>query len=189
MSIERCVVSGTIAGVVQTRTMFTCDVVPQGGDTTAILWGAYLVSLYDELENLLSDLWVGYAIERQTWTNGHWVPYAQSAFDKHGVNTGDALPNAVSTVLLGKGGGLRQVGRKFIGPLPKSLTTGNSLTTTAAITAAAALLAYITPFTGIGGGTITPGILNKDGYFAPFVGGVVSSLLGSMRRRKPGLGI
>jgi hypothetical protein len=54
---------------------------------------------------------------------------------------------------------------------------------------AAGLLAYLTPFTGIGGGVITPGILDKNNAFRPFVGGYLSSFVGSVRRRKPGNGM
>jgi hypothetical protein len=54
---------------------------------------------------------------------------------------------------------------------------------------ASLLAAYLTPFEGIGGGTITPGVLDKNESFRPFVSGLVSSVLGTMRRRKPGVGI
>jgi hypothetical protein len=91
--------------------------------------------------------------------------------------------------LIGKGSGLRHMGRKFFGPIPITSAHGNDLAPAVIIALSTVLANYVTPFTGIGGGTITPGILDKAGTFRPFVGGLLSSLLGSMRRRKPGIGI
>ena len=106
-----------------------------------------------------------------------------------GVGALDALPNVVSAVLIGKAAGIRHMGRKFFGPVAEAAVAANSLIAGYMVIAASVLLAYLTPFTGLGGGVITPGILDKTETFRPFVGGMVSSLLGSMRRRKPGNGI
>lgn len=189
MAIERATVYGSIGGLVQTRNIFTCDVVPQGGDTDALLWDTYLDSIYNEVANLTQPIFSTTQVELSAPSGGSWVPYDQFTFTHTGNISGDYLPNAVAVVLLGKAAGLRHVGRKFFGGIAEQITAANGLYAGGIASAAACLLAYITPFTGLGGGTITPGVVDKTGTFHPFVGGVVSSLLGSMRRRKPGLGI
>lgn len=189
MTIERAVVSGIIASVVQTRNMFTCDVVPSGGDTDQILWDAYLSSVYTPLTNITADIWHTTSYELQNLSGGHWVPFDQVSFVKTGADANQQGPNAVAVVLIAKALGLRHIGRKFFSPITENQMYGNTITTAALAYAASVLLAYITPFTGLGGGTITPGVTDAGGTFHAFVGGVVSSLLGSMRRRKPGLGI
>lgn len=189
MTIQRAVVKGTLFSTVQVRNMFTCDVVESGGDTFELLWTTYLESIYSEVIGLAVDQLVYYSYELQNYSAGQWVPFDEVDFDWVGENNLAALPNAVAVVLLGKASGLRHVGRKFFSGITENQSDGNALFTTSLAVAASALLAYITPFTGIGGGTITPGIVDGSGTFHPFVGGVVSTLLGSMRRRKPGLGI
>jgi hypothetical protein len=169
--------------------MFTCDVVAMGGDTDQLLWDTYLDSFYVPLLTIMSTIWAAQSYELQNRSGSSWIPFDTVTVTWAGAAAGDYLPNAVALVLLGKAAGLRHVGRKFISGLPEVNSTGNALAAAALSYATSALVAYITPFTGIGGGTITPGVVDKIGTFHPFVGGVVSSLLGSMRRRKPGVGI
>lgn len=188
MAIERAVVKGTILGVVQSRAIFTADVVPSGGDTNTLLWTTYVQSIYTPARNVWGGGVVTQTMELYTLTGGSYVTYDEVSFPNTGGGTADHLPNAVAWVLLGKAAGLRHVGRKFFGPPDEDHCGSNTLVTAVAANVAAALLAYITPFTGLGGGVITPGVVDKNGTFHPFVGGVVSSLLGSMRRRKPGNG-
>lgn len=189
MALERAVLYGKIASLVETRGMFTCDVVPAGGDTQQLLWGAYMSSMITAMSNISSTVWSAYSYELQGYSAGHWVPYDLLTVSSSGGSSGDQMPNAVAVVLLGKALGLRHVGRKFVSPISEALSVGNSLSSGGITLAAACLLAYITPFTGIGGGTITPGVADSTGTFHPFVGGIVSSILGSIRRRKPGRGI
>ena len=189
MTHQRAVVSGLLLGQVATRHMFTADVVESGGDTSAVLWDAYLDSFYGPLQTIMSTIWAAQSYELQNRSGTSWIPFDTVTVTWAGTAAGDYLPNAVALVLLGKAAGLRHVGRKFISGLPEVNSTGNALAAAALSYATSALVAYITPFTGIGGGTITPGVLDNAGVFHAFVGGVVSSLLGSMRRRKPGIGI
>jgi hypothetical protein len=189
MATQRAVVSGTISSLVQVRHMFTCDVITSGGDTPQVLWAAYLDSVYNPIRSALSANFLTYQYQLEAYSAGHWVPFDVQAYSKQGAGGSNQLPNVVSIVLLGKAAGLRHVGRKFFGAVEDSYTNINTLTSAGLAIAASTLLAYITPFTGIGGGTITPGVVDGAGTFHPFVGGVVSTLLGSMRRRKPGIGI
>lgn len=189
MAIQRAIAKGTVGSVVQIRSMYTCDVVEVGSDDSDTLWGAYMSSMFDAITGLLHNSVTFYEYEVQEYSNGQWIPMDVVTVSETGTGTGDALPNAVSLVLIGVATGLRHLGRKFVGALPEAMTAGNLVVGEYIAGAAAALLAYITPFEGLSGGTITPGVVDENGGFHEFVGGTVSSLLGSMRRRKPGLGI
>lgn len=189
MAIERAVVHGDISGVVQIENIFTCDVEPSGGDTSQVLWAAYLEGLYTEVKSVISENVHFPTYDLYNLVSGHWVLFDTIDFDVTGEVTGEQLLNAAAAVLIGKATGLRHVGRKFFGALAEGNVSGNVFTGTALPYLAGALLNYITEFTGIGGGVITPGVTDASFTFHPFVGGVVSSLLGTMRRRKPGVGI
>jgi len=189
MAIQRATIKGRISSVIETRSVFTADVEPIGGDTSQVLWEAYLTNIIVPLQPLLSVVWTAYEYEITIPAAGHWEPFAVESFVVGGAASGDALPNAVAAVLIGKASGLRHVGRKFFSPLAESQTVGNSFVSGAASALATALAAYLTVETGIGGGTLTPGVVDSTGNFHAFVGGFVSSIVGSIRRRKPGIGI
>jgi len=189
MAIQRAVVQGTLFSAVQVRNIFTCEVVPFGSDDAETLWTAYLDPIYVEIMNMLVNDLVYTHYDIQQLVAGQWEMLQQVDFSYTGSGEADTLPNAVAVVLLGAAAGIRHIGRKFFSGIAESLATANALTGGGITAAAAALLAYITPFEGLAGGTITPGVVDKNGVFHPFVGGVVSSILGSMRRRKPGVGI
>jgi hypothetical protein len=169
--------------------MYTADVLPVGGDTAQLLWDTYITYLYSIIDGLVSTLYTVSNYELQAYQSGHWVPYELVDFDFAGEDAQDPMPFLVSVVLMGKATGLRHVGRKFLGPITEYVSSGNALVAGAMVVAGQALLGYITPVTGIGGGTLTPGVVDQTGQFHPFAGGAVSSLLGTMRRRKPGRGI
>lgn len=190
MTTQRAVVKGDLASAVQVRNVFTCDVVESGGDTAPVLWEAYLNSIYNELMPIMRSILHITSFEMYDLVAGEWVPAGEIEFTYEGaVQSGDFLPNAVAIVLLGKAAGARHVGRKFFSGLPESTAFENGLAVGVASTVAAVLAAYITPFTGIGGGVITPGVVTSSGTFHAFLGGSVSSFLGSIRRRKPSVGI
>jgi len=189
LSIERSILKGKLAGTVETRNMFTCLVIEVGGDTSAVLWTAYMSSLMSAIEDLTNTIAVFYEYEVQEYITGHWVPKDIVTISGTGSESGDTLPFQNAIVFIAKCAGLRKVGRKFIGGITSNTQSAGVLLAGQIVDAAAFLAAWLTPFTGISGGHITPGILDKTSTFQPFVGGFVSSLLGSMRRRKPGLGI
>lgn len=188
MAIQRAILKGYLAQAVNLRMMFTCDVVEVGGDTSQILWDAYMSSLFDTLDGMVHTSVSFYQYELQEWTSPSWVPFDLIDVTEAGTGTGDVLPNQSAIVLIGKALGLRHIGRKFLSGIPEAAQDAGAIAGLYIAGAAALLLAYVTPFTGIGGGTITPGIKDKNNIFRPFVGGVVSSFLGTMRRRKPGVG-
>lgn len=188
MATERAVLQGYAASAVNIRSMFTCDVIPSGGDTQQILWAAYMNPLRSDIVAISHTSISFYQYELQYYAAGQWVPYDLISISNAGAGTGDALPNQSAIVLIGKAFGIHGIGRKFLSGVPEAAQSAGALVAPYVAGVATVLLDYITPFTGLGGGQITPGVLDKNSTFRPFVGGFVSSLLGSMRRRKPGVG-
>lgn len=189
MGIERAIFKGTLLNTVQVRNMFTANITEVGGDTSAVLWNTYNLAILADIGDLTGQSMHWYEAEIQTYSAGHWTTNDVVAFDFGGSVTGDLLPYQAAITFIAKGAGLRQVGRKFIGGVTETMTAGGVLSGTLVTAAAQFLTDWIAPVTGIGGGTLQPGIVDKTGTFRAFVGGTVSSVLGSMRRRKPGVGI
>lgn len=189
MTIERAVVMGTLASLVQIRNMYTCEVIESGGDDSQTLWLAYMSSIFDELAPLTSTGLAWYEYDVQEYSAGSWVLKDVVTVSEAGSDAGDRLPFQNAITFVAKAYGLRKIGRKFLAGITEGYGVNGVIQVALAADVAAFLLAYITPFTGIGGGTITPGIVDGSGVFHPFLSGVVSSVLGSMRRRKPGIGI
>lgn len=189
MYIMRAVVKGLIGGAVATRSIFTADVGYNEADTPALLWDVYLTQFWEAVIPFISNVWAATDYELYIPAAGHWELVDQTEFTKTGALSGEQLANAVALVLIGKAAGLRHVGRKFLSPLAETSGAGNIFAASYVADAAQALLYYISPVVGLGGGYLRPGVVTASGDFHEFVGGVVSSLLGSIRRRKPGRGI
>jgi hypothetical protein len=187
--VQRCVVKGMFGGIVAVRNVFTAEISDEGVDLFPSLWSAYLTSVYNPILDTLSLGFQTSTYELSSPVAGHWVPFDEVTFVTAGNGTGQTLPYSVALVILGKAAGLRHVGRKFFGPITEGSSGGNALVPELASAVAGCVLAYITPLTGSGSKTLTPGVVDSGGTFHAFVGGVASSLLGSMRRRKPGNGI
>ena len=153
-------------------------------------WDSYLDSIFtSSLLSYLVTQFIWNTVELQYYSAGHWITYDEHAFSKQGTQSSGKVPNHTAVVLIGKALGLRKMGRKFISGLNEAYVEGNTVTSTFLADLATVLLAYITPVTGVGTADLTPGIVDKAGVFHPYVGGFVSAYLGTMRRRKPGIGI
>lgn len=189
MTIQRATVFGSISGVVATRTVFTADITIVAGDEPENYWGPYLESFYNPIENYISTIWSSSHVEVTIPEAGHWSPIDTFTFEHVGEETGQALANAVAGVIIGKAPGLRHFGRKFISPFTEAVVTGNLMDAVLVIAMAQAALAYVSPLTTILGSVLEPGVVDAAGAFHPFVGSTVSSILGSIRKRKPGVGI
>jgi hypothetical protein len=189
MTVERAVLKSIFGGQVEARNVFTASVTEVGGDTSPILWDVYMDMLLADICPVLHEgvHFYGYDVYKQS--GDRWELIDEVSVNYVGEISGEAILNAAAVVLIGKAGGIRHFGRKFFGLLPESMTNNNTMIAGAATALAASLLDYISPVTGIGGGTLVPGIMDSGSSFHPFVGGTVSSLLGTMRRRKPGIGI
>jgi len=187
--VIRAIVKGHLAGVVQTRMMFTGHVTLGGTETYPQVARGYVDAIMLDLQPALSTVASFETIQVQKQSGSTWIDLEEVVYGMDGSNVSNPLPNAVAGVLIGNAGGNRQIGRKFIPGLAESVVSGNGLIGVGITAFAAALLDYVTQFTSIGGSAWVPGIVTKDGVFREFLSGYVSSLLGSMRRRKPGLGI
>lgn len=189
MTIERAVLTGQILNQVVTKNMFTAEVTEVGGDTSPLLWDVYINQFAVQWQELAAELVAitSYEIQRRVGSQWETTGFFDVTFASG--NTGDQIVNAVASVLVGKALGVRRMGRKFMSGLAGAVVEGNALSTGAMAEAVLLLALYVSPVIGIGGGTLQPGILDKNGTFHPFVGGFVSTFLGSMRRRKPGVGI
>lgn len=189
MATERVILTGQILNAVQTKNMFTADVVEVGGDTSPILWEAYIDAILVQLQELVGTFVSFSTYEIQLRVALEWMSTGFFTVDFDPSSVADSIPNQMALVLIGKALGIHKIGRKFIGGLSLGAVDGNGLTVQALADAVVLLGLYLSPFTGLTGGTLTPGILDKNEQFHPFVGGIVSSFLGTMRRRKPGVGI
>lgn len=187
--ITRAILKGRLAGTVQTRNMFVGNVTLVGGDTYTDIAYGYVNAVLTPLLPWLSTLWQAESIQVQQRFGGSWVDLDENAVYWAGTGVSEMLPNAVAGVLIAKTGFKRQLGRKFIAGLTEAAVNGNTLVVAAAGAFATSLMAYVTTWTAPSGSAWAPGVLGKDGLFHIFLGGFVSGLLGSMRRRKPGLGI
>lgn len=190
MIIHRGILKGNLGGVVQTRNMFVFDVSPDSRDDIADVMQAAILTVITPLQGLLSNTFTWSSLECQVqMEDGRFSTYQENSCEVPGLVSGDQVANFVAAVLIAKAPGIRAIGRKFFSGLCEGAVNGNSLVAAAMVSAATALTHYITPYTSANGSILTPGIVKKDGSFSPFVGGFVSSLLGTCRRRKPGLGI
>jgi hypothetical protein len=188
MTVHRAVLYGSFASVVQIRNVFTADLTGSGSTPTE-LWGLYMDELLSTMPLVASNVVSFYQYELSLFNAGHYVPYDSITIDEPGTYEGESLPGQSAIVLIAKAAGLRQIGRKFLVGVPEELQVSGALVAGVAATMASILAAYITPVSGSGDSLLTPGIMDKTDTFRPFVGGFVSSFLGTMRRRKPGVGI
>lgn len=187
--VQRIILKGLLFGSVQTRNMFVGQTQLGIGDTDGSLCFGYLNRLLTPILPYITTSWTGYAMLIQHRVDGEWIDMEESAQTWTGTGTGDVLPNLVSAVLVAKAVGKRLIGRKFFSGIVESATTANALTGGALAAFAQAAINYFTEFTSVNGGIFGPGIVAKDNSFHAFGSGILSALLGTMRRRKPGLGI
>lgn len=187
--IQRCILKGKISGVVETRNMFIAqvDVVP--ADTRFNVWKGYIDGIFSSIYSWIAPAWTAYSLEIQKFDLGEYETLEEGAYTLPGTATGDALANLVAAVLIGKAPGKRLMGRKFISPLAEIAVAGNSLVSAALADFADAALAYFDFYTTANGSSLGPGIIDKAHAYHAFNTGWVSSLLGTIRRRKPNIGI
>jgi hypothetical protein len=173
--------------------MFVADVLCADTEGYPQVFNPYLDSVTEPIKPFLGSAWTTETVELQSFVNdaGHiiWNPMQEYTNGSSGTGSGEVIANLVAGVFVARSTLFRARGRKFWSGLTESAVVGNSLTSTAMIAFLAGLTAYITQYTTEAGSTLTPGVIGKDGNFHQFTSGFVSSLLGSMRRRKPGLGI
>ena len=188
-SLRRWVVKGMLWNVVAIRNMFVGELSLDTIDEEADGVEAYLDAIYTPILPDMTTQMTLQTVEIQDRILGHWLTSDEIGYSKAGGVTGDTLANFVAGVIIGKIQGHKGHGRKFFSGWCEQAVLGNSVVAGTLAHLVTSLAAYITPVTFGLGSTYTPGLILKDGNFYPFTSGFVSSLLGTMRRRKPGLGI
>lgn len=188
-TIERCILKGLIAGAVETRNMFVGEIDIVAPDTRFSVWNEYLTGIWTHIGGILSTAWQGKSIELQYQSGTTWITLEDSPITFNGGASGEYLPNLVAFVFVAKAIGNRLLGRKFFSPIAESVTSGNALIASALTDAALGASAWLLPYTTTAGSVLAPGLIGKDNNFHMFTSGHVSSLLGTIRRRKPGRGV
>jgi hypothetical protein len=131
-------------------------------------------------------------VHYHTWqaylrVGGDWVDDASGAWEHAGGVSSDSLPNQSAAVIIGKVRGWRGFGRKFFAGVAEGNQSAGNLSNDFLLLLADAAVAYVADlFVGVVG--LRPGIFSKDGVFRPFFVALVDVLVGSQRRRKPGVG-
>jgi hypothetical protein len=186
---RRFILKGSIASIVQVRHMFTCHVDLAEGDTDESAGEEYLDQMFEDIKAFLTTSLTYTSFEIQANDGTSFYTVDEHSMSWTGTGSGDFLPNAVAVVMIGKAIGKRLMGRKFWSGITEAAAVANALGGSSVAAFAQCAVDYVSPFTTTNGGLVTPGIADKTHTFRPFVSGLVSTLLGSMRRRKPGIGI
>lgn len=189
MNEERAIVKGHLFGTVQTRNIFVGRVALSEGDTSSDMWVGYVAHMLNNIMSYMASSYTIETLEVQTLLGGKWFTASEVSFPWTGDISGEQIANLVAVVFIGVVSGFHMHGRKFWSGIAETYSNGNSLAAAAVASFATAAAFYVTPYTSTHGGSLIPGVIGKDGNFHSFSAGFVSSLFGSMRRRKPGLGI
>lgn len=189
MAIRKGVLKGHLFGTVSIRNIFYADITLGEGDTYISAFSDYLSQILTAIRPCMATGWTIETLEIFEKIGSSWYPQTEQAFTWTGTGSGDQLANAVAAVLIGVVANQKGHGRKFLSGMTEASVNGNSLAGSAVAAFASACAYYIAPYTTPNGGAVVPGIYTKGGIFHSFTNGFVSSLLGSMRRRKPGNGI
>lgn len=187
--IQRAIIKGTLLDAVNLRMMFSGEVIGDDVSDTSAIWTEYLDGIFtaDALGAFAASM-IFNTYELQQLDTGHWITRDEVSYPKVGLSAGEAAPNHTAAVLIGKSLGIRKIGRKFLSGVVTSHIDGNAVDSTVMGNLAAMLLAYISPVLAVDELDLYPGIVAGTGTFYRFLGGFVSAFLGTMRRRKPGVG-
>lgn len=105
------------------------------------------------------------------------------------TGAGDPLPNQNSAVLVGNTNRPKSRGRKFLIPFEDTNATGSDWGAPVLVNLGLALASYLADEIVTVGNDISPGVPRAAvDSFLKFTDGVVNSIVGSQRRRKPGVG-
>lgn len=105
------------------------------------------------------------------------------------TNTDDPFPNQIAPVLVANTDTPKSRGRKFLPGFVETAAEGSSLVSAAVTALGTALAHYIADETISTNNTLLVGVPSSNsGNFRFFTDGVVNSIVGTQRRRKPGVG-
>lgn len=106
----------------------------------------------------------------------------------HTANT-DVFPNQVAPVIVANTARPKSRGRKFFSAFAENSALGSELIGAAITALGVSLNHYLADETVAGDNVLVPGVPRESAdVFLPFTDGLVNSILGTQRRRKPGVG-
>lgn len=190
MSYIKVVLKGLMLSQVQTRNVFYFDTTTEGPQYWETDITGYLNDVWSPIEQFISPLWAGYAYDVYTWVAPSWTPTFTENIGLVGQDIiGELLPTQMAGVILALTNHLKTRGRKaFAGFCTDALVDG--VLVSGAISALiACAAAYITRVTGSTGDLVPGTWSRKTNTFHPFISGIADTILGTMRRRKIGVGI
>lgn len=190
MANIKVVLKGLMLAQVQTRNVFYFDTTTEGPQ----FWEAditdYLQVLWATVIDYISPLWAGYAYEVYTWVAPSWTPtFVENITLVGGDTLGELLPTQMAGVVLALTNHLKTRGRKAIAGFCTDALVDGVLVSGAISALIAFAAAYITRVTGSTGDLVPGTWSRKTNTFHPFISGIADTIMGTMRRRKIGVGI
>ena len=132
--------------------------------------------------------------EEEQWLTDEYIGFREltDAF----ADATDMMPHQVAATVTGITGDVRRQGRKFLAGLTEAAGGAGDLAAGPLADVGAWAVDYIADITIFGANYLNPGVAGGkskagigDGEFHPFTGVTFSSIFGSQRRRKQGVGI
>lgn len=168
----------------------------QSDSAVAAAIESYIEDIYDAVVSFLSDGFtinpsyvheVAYNSETSQWETVRLLDVINPSFTH--TNTDDPFPNQIAPVLVANTTRPSSFGRKFLMGFVETAALGGDLTTSALTALATALASYIADETISAGNDLIVGVpRSHNSTFLTFTDGVVNSIVGTQRRRKPGVG-
>jgi len=121
------------------------------------------------------------------WDTGRFV--GEEAIVDTFAGPGDMFPHAVAAVITAFTEDVKRRGRKFFAGFDEDVATGSTWSGATVTALVAAGVRWLVDLVIAGGDHLVPGIPSNLGTWLPFISVLISSIAGSQRRRKPGLGI
>lgn len=192
--LELVLADGTIAqNVFHMQTAFADD--QTDGDVAAAVEG-YIEAIYGEVSTYLSTdftinpSWlhkVAWDPVGAEWATTYLIDIFTPSFSHPA--TDNPFPNQIAPVMVGNTYNPGSRGRKFLMGFVETAADAGSLITAAVVAMVAAVAEYISGFQIDGSNTIYPGVVDDDGpTFQVFRDGLANTIVGTQRRRKPGVG-
>lgn len=153
----------------------------------------WMVALWAPLAADFTNQFHAYEVEVYQWVSlggVGWQPIGASSLNLTGTSSGDPLPPQVAAVAIAKTAIKRTFARKFLAGFVENTQAAGTLAAGVVTELAAYTVIWLVPFTGEATTKVfTPGLWTKNHVFEPFVSVLASAILGTMRRRKVGVGI
>lgn len=137
------------------------------------------------LSDVIVSKWVWDAVDG--WITGAAV--GQSALTDIFASAGEMLPHAVAAIISGATADPKVNSRKSIAGFDEAAQEDSEVSAGSLVELALAATSWITNQIISGSDQLAPGVPGAGGVWQDLLSASVSSILGSQRRRKPGVGI